>query len=240
MAEKKPNFPEDCIQWLIEAWWLTDEKPDLRRGRLIWAFLPHVDQEPRTLTPIGRVDPTDHQRAQFRIGPLRIGQAREAPRLPIAALPGVEGEVHTVHRAKRRPALVVGGIDAPEVDRARREGMARWQTAPTILVAPYYGVEGGAKRGGFNEEFIARVRRCEYPQFVWDRLPIGGGAASSILRLDHVQPVGRHYNSYELTPYRLSDEALAVLDEWISWLLTGELGEDGVLAGIREELLRLQ
>jgi len=40
-------------------------------------------------------------------------------------------------------------------------------------------------------------------------------------------------------PYRLSAEALAILDEQIAWLTTGELRGDGVIMMIREELLKL-
>lgn len=117
--------------------------------------------------------------------------------------------------------------------------MANWQTAPTILVAPYYGATGGSKRGGFNPEFLDRVRRGEYPQCMWDSLPLGGSTAESILRLDHIQPIGRHYNSYELTDYRLSDTAVEILDEWVGWVLTGTLDPQGALYMIREELANL-
>ena len=239
VGDRKPNYPDDCIQSIVQDWWLQDEKPTLCRGRLLWAFLPHVDQEPRTLTPIGRTSPTDHHHAQFRVEPLRIDETRKAPKLPIAGLPGVEGEVHTVHRSKVRPAVVVGGIDTPDVDAKLRQGMAKYQTSPTLLVAPYYGVEGGAKRGGFNPEFVARVRRSEYPQYIWDLLPIGDEASGSLLRLDHIQPIGKHYNAYRLSPFRLSNEALDVFDEWLAWLLTGELDPDGVITLIREELARI-
>ena len=61
--------------------------------------------------------------------------------------------------------------------------MSKYQTAQTVLVAPYYGITGGTKRGGFNPEFVDRVRRAEYPEYVWDRLPIGGSTDESLLML---------------------------------------------------------
>ena len=60
----------------------------------------------------------------------------------------------------------------------------------------------------------------------------------AILRLDQLQPIGRHGESFELTRFRLSMDALAILDEWMSWLLTGDLPTDGGLAAVRAEFLQ--
>jgi len=49
------------------------------------------------------------------------------------------------------------------------------------------------------------------------------GGEESILRLDHIQPIGKHHESIELTDYRLGEEALDIIDEWITWLITGKL-----------------
>jgi hypothetical protein len=67
---------------------------------------------------------------------------------------------------------------------------------------------------------------------MWDKLPIVG-SSESILRLDHVQPVGFHPNSFELLPYQLSDEAMEIIDTQLEWLLTGSLPAESVLADIR-------
>jgi hypothetical protein len=117
--------------------------------------------------------------------------------------------------------------------------MAKWQAAQTVLVAPYFGITGGATRGGFNQVFVERIQRAEYPEYVWDLLPIGGSPDGSVLMLKQLQPIGRHYNAYELTPFRLSADALAVMDDWVAWLLTGNLKPDGVLAMFREGVAAL-
>lgn len=199
--------------------------------------MPHVDQQPVTLIPVARSEPTEHQAATVRLEPLRVSAPRRAPQLPVAALPEFTGEVRTVYRAKVRPVVVLG-TGGPEVDQAFRRGAARWQTAPTLLVAPFYGVDSGSTRGGWREPFVERIRRCEYPQYVWDRLPLPG-ATESILRMDHIQPIGRHHDAYEWTPYRLSEDAISLLDEWLVWLFTDQIPTDGVLADIRAELLKL-
>lgn len=59
------------------------------------------------------------------------------------------------------------------------------------------------------------------------------------MRFDHIQPIGRHQNAFELTQYRLSDEALSVLDEWLVWIFRDQIPVDGVLADVRAEFLKL-
>ncbi|MDI7269862.1 MAG: hypothetical protein QME96_17870 [Myxococcota bacterium] len=229
-----PKYPDDSIPFLVAEWWRTDEDRGLGRGRLVRAFVPHVDQVPLELIPEGRDEPTDHTTARVRIAPLNVRRPASLPRLPVAALPQFPGERRVAYRGKIRPALVLstGGSDVPS---ALRVGGAPWQTSPTVLVAPYYGVERTEKRAGWNPAFVDRIRRAEYPQYAWDVLPVGD-VRESILRLDHLQPVGRHQNAFEWTAHRLSDEALAIIDEWLGWLLRGDLPDDGVLAFLRREL----
>jgi hypothetical protein len=153
----------------------------------------------------------------------------------VAALPAFEGEVNAVYRAKKRPALIIceGG---EEVAKQLTQGQPKWQTAQTLLVAPYYGVKEGEGRAGFKPEFVERVRQCEYSRFMWDELPIGGSTTESIMRLDHIQPIGQHHDSIEITNYRLSNEAIAILDEWLDWLITGEFDQDSMLLYFKENI----
>ncbi len=221
-------YPEDSLQYMLEPWWIEDKSFGFNRGRLMKAFLPHVDQVPKTITTIGRTEPTVHNKANYQIEPLRIKQPHRKPTLPVAAMPLYSNEVHTIYRAKKRPALIIseGG---ESVDRALTIGKPKWQTAPTVLVAPFYGADEGGQRAGFNPQFIKRVRRAMYPQFMWDKLPINGSTVESILRLDHIQPVGRHHDSIEILSYRLSDDALTALNDWIMWFIEGCIYKDCIL-----------
>ncbi len=229
-----PKCPDDSIHALIGEWWTTDEDRGLARGRLVRAFVPHVDQVPLEVIPEGRDEPTDHTTAKVRIAPLNVRRPSALPHLPVAVLPQFPGEHRVAYRGKIRPALVLstGGADVPS---ALRVGGAPWQTSATVLVAPYYGVERTDRRAGWSPQFVARIRRAEYPQYAWDLLPLGE-VRESILRLDHLQPVGRHQNAFDWTPHRLSKEALAIIDEWLGWLLRGELSDDCVLALFRREV----
>ncbi len=185
-----------------------------------------------------RTEATEHASANYRVEPLRTGSPPRDPRLPVAALPLESGDTRIVQRAKRRPVIVLS-MGGPEVPSSLRVGEARWQTSATILVAPYYGVDRDGTRGGWKQGFVDRIRRCEYPQYMWDQLPLGR-TKESILRLDHTQALGRHQNAYELTPYRLGEEALSLLDEWFSWLVTGSIASDSAVQILREELLTFE
>jgi hypothetical protein len=228
-------YPEDAIQYYVDPWWIQDEKPAICRGRLLWAFVPHVDTIPSILIPEGRSEPTDHTRALFRIETLQIGKSHTQPSLPVAALPHYPGEVRTVYRAKVRPVLVIG-TEGPSIPHTLRIGAAKSQSSPTLLVAPYYGAVRSKDRGGWKPEFVKRIRRCEYPQYVWDILSLTGKPEESILRLDHVQPMSTHYKAIELTKYRLSEDALKIIDEWLLWLLRGVIDKEGSLYFIRQSL----
>ena len=114
--------------------------------------------------------------------------------------------------------------------------MAGYQTSPTMIVAPFFGADADGSRGGYRPELVERIRHAEYPQFVWDQLPVPG-SRESILRLDQLQAVGRNPQSYEISRFVLSVEALGIIDDWVSWLLTGRLAETSALAAIREVLL---
>lgn len=228
------EYPEDSLQNYCSPWWVRAQDQQVRRGRLLWAFVPHVDQHPFVLIPEGRSEPTEHKSADYRFEPLR-GVLPPAAKLPVAGLPHYPGEVRVVLRAKKRPVLVLS-TGGSEVPKSLRIGAARYQTNPTLIAAPYYGADQGGSSGGWKPEFVARIRRCEYPQYLWDRLPLSG-RNESVLRLDHLQPVGRHGDSYELTDFELHEEALGLVDEYLSWLLLGGFPQDSIVSEIRRVLL---
>lgn len=238
-GEPTLTYPSDCVQSYIDdaSWWEKDDGKTLCRGRLVWVFAPHVDQIPMSLVPEGRTVATEHQTANFRIETLRIKDAARTTKLPVAALAHYPGESYTVYRSKKRPALVFSA-GGPDIPRELRSSLKpKWQTAPTMLVAPYYGTQAGS-RSGWYSEFVDRIRKAEYPQYMWDKLPLAGDT-DSILRFDHIQPIGRHHDSYELTEYVLKEDAIELVEEWLFWLMTGNLPDKSALLEIREVLIKL-
>ena len=208
----------------------------MRKGRLVRTVVAYPEMKPHRLIPEGRGDdPRDHSRALFRLDQFRMGDAYPVGgTLPVAALPVRPGEDLLVHRGKMRPCVVIstGGVI---VDAQLRAGSQRWQSNPAVLLAPYYGADADGTRVGWPAEFVDRIRHCEYPQYAWDRLPIGG-VQNSILRLDNLFVVGADPSNYELQPFGLLDEAIRVLDEQVQWLVTNNLPDDSLLASARQIL----
>jgi hypothetical protein len=228
-------YPDDSVQSWPTDWWVKDEKRTADRGRLVRTFVPYPEQKPHRLIPEARgTDPTDHSRALVKIEPFRLGEPAKGGGLPVPALPLHPGESYFVQRGKIRPAVILS-VGGSEVPKELRRGEPAYQSARTLLVAPFYGGDKDGMRAGWNPEFVTRIRHAEYPQYVWDKLPLPG-AEESILRLDHVFPVGEDPAGYELKEYRLGEDALALLDEWILWLFTGSLPEQSILADIRRGL----
>jgi len=231
-----PSYPEDSLQHYVDSWWESDGSKTLEKGRLIRGFVHHVDEQPRRLIPIGRAeDATEHSRALVQVEVFRKSTYKKTSGLPVAAFPLREGEEYFVFRGKvNRPMLILAAPGEGVPDELRR-GAARYQTAPTLLVAPYYGVDRSGKRGGWSPAFVDRIRHIEYPQYMWDALPTPG-AEESILRLDHVLAVGRSPEAYDITPHRLTEKARGILDEWLCWIFTGKLDDGGPISYLRTEL----
>ena len=74
---------------------------------------------------------------------------------------------------------------------------------------------------------------------MWEKLPLNNPPRESILKLDHIQPLGRHYKSFKLTDYVLCDDAQDVLNDWFMWLTRNEMPQDSYLYEIRESLLEI-
>jgi len=229
------TFPTDSIQYICDSWWEKCDKNKLTRGALIKAFVPHVDQIPNTLIPVGRKEAGEHSKAIIKISPLRINDSRPKETLPVAALSLHDDELWTAYRAKKRPCLVIG-TKQPHIDNALRRDMPKYLTSPTLIVAPYYGGDQDGNRAGYNSELADRIRHAEYPQFMLDYLPFPG-TEQSILRLDHIQPVGLHYHAYEHSGFSLSEEAVElILDDWLQWLFYGGLPENCLIIDYQKEI----
>lgn len=229
------DFPPDCVQSFVDPWWIPSSNGNPERGRLLWAFVPIVGLTPRTLIASRTGAAEKHENATFTLEPLRATQ-KPVTGLPVAALPAFAGEVNAVYRAKRRPVVVLGV--GPTIDPKTSGGGKGWQTDPMLVVAPYFGVPSDGSRGGWHPDFVRRIRHAEYPSYVYDRLP-PDFKTESILRLDQVQPIGRHHDSYARTDWKLSEDALRLVDEQFRWLTADVLDGEGMLDLVRSELPKL-
>lgn len=231
-----PSYPDDSVQRYVAPWWEKALEKTLTRGSLIRAFLPLVDHQQYVLVPTGRQTSDEHRTANFRVETLDVrNPPRGAEDLPVAALPNHPGSVRALYLAKRRPALVIATPGAG-VERRFRKGFPSYQTSKTMLVAPYYGADQDGTRAGWPPALVQRIRWGEYPQYLCDRLPLPG-SQESILRFDQVQPLGSDPTVFELTDYKLTEEALGVVDDWFTWHLYGGIPEESFLADVRKTLL---
>lgn len=133
---------------------------------------------------------------------------------------------------RKRKRTVKKVKSGPLIEKELTRDISKSRTVPTVLVAPSYGADVG-----YRKEFIERVKRCEYPQFIWDYLPIGGKERGSIIRLDHIQPVVRSTRSIESTRYCLSEKAMAFVMQWVDWLVSGRMDQDSSLCQTRDFLM---
>lgn len=230
------SFPEDSVQFLIEddeGWWVKNTENKLVRGALIWAFIYQIDQLPYTFVPVARAKAKEHDKAIVEVTELKIGEHLQRDQLPVAGMTTYKGECWVANKAKLRPCIVLSASSA-DVAKPLTRGKPNGSTAPTYLVAPFYGVDSGNGRAGYSEEFVKRVRHCEYPQFHWDMIPEAKSSKQSILRLDHLQPIGAHGKSYRLTDYMLGDAALNIIDDQYTWLTRGGLPKDSIILDYQE------
>lgn len=234
-----PTYPDNCPQYYFADWWIECDKNEFNSGQLLWAYVHHVDQVPMALLAKGRSEATLHNLADCEIVPINNDKIFQRSRLPVASLPCYNNELRTVYRAKLRPVLL---LVAPkqEVPPNLVKDKPKNLTRPTALVAPFYGRdEGTARRSGYSQAFLNRVKCCEYPRFVWEQLPIGN-SSESILRLDHLMPMSTHYIAYKPTGWKLSVEAYDLIIAWFEWYYTGYLpsSDTSYLPMIREELMK--
>ena len=218
------EYPGDCIQSLTTTWWEEDTSKVISRGSVVWTYVQFFSEVPFELVP-KRADSERHDTATLTARPLYAGGRRSNMEdLPVAALPRLAGaDCYIVNRAKRRPCLVLGGVNRKEVERQLTSGMAKSASHEFLMVAPYFSVKQEG-RSGYNPAFIERIMHAEYSRFFWEFLP-GDWGHESILRFDLMQPIGFHHQAFEHTGYRLSEDALRLTDEWLGWVLYDRDGD---------------
>ncbi len=230
------SFPDDSIQSMcVGDWWQPHDSLEILRGCLIWAYVAYPAQEPLVIEPTGRKSPREHGGAHVEIRRLKFSERQPFLDLPTAALSLDRNECWAGYRAKKRPCLVLGCQPfSTGLSKGREKQMAKHLRTSTILVAPYYGGDQDGSRGGFPSEFVQNIRHARCSQMFYDQLPLGSKISESILRFDHQQTIGSHRNSYELTGFQLSEEALGIVDEWLEWYTKGGFIDGGEIDGYQD------
>lgn len=137
-----------------------------------------------------------------------------------------DGEAFILATAKlHRPVVVLAaeGMDllaGPDVARAAR----------SLLCAPIYGGDQ------FSESMRKRVRAYEFPNLFYvpeSKLPI---FQEGFVRLDEIQAIRRDHLRRRRHA-RLSSDAMAALEEWLYYYLTGRIQTDSLIMLYRQEEL---
>ena len=205
-----------------------------RVGQFCWVPIVHLDVIPRLLD-VERADPTEHYATKFTIRPLGEKDFKKKLRLPIKMLSLRETEELLIHRAKKRPAIIIAAANTcfTDVDSLLKTlGKTHLQESNCLLLLPVYGIATEDHDGGFPAVMVARIKALLYQQFFYfprEKSPL---IFNSVGRLDRIQPILYHHNVFDLEPYALSPEALSVLLGMIRNLFGAE--EDDLLKTIKE------
>jgi hypothetical protein len=125
-------------------------------------------------------------------------------------------------KAKPRPVILIQPPDPAllAVKKGGYSGKVARHLCPVVLV---YSAEDDAGNSKFGADFVDRIRRLEYRQFMF--LPRGGPLGlDSVARLDEVQSIAE--NQLEPTRFALSPDLCAILRSQLSYFFTGLSGKE--------------
>jgi hypothetical protein len=143
---------------------------------------------------------------------------------PYSSPPLKTNEEFIALKAKVRPVILIQPPDPAllEVKTSGYSGKVVRHLCPVALV---YSAEDEAGNSKLPPDFLDRVRRLEYRQFLF--LPQGGPIlVDSIARLDEIQSVAE--NQLVATGYSLCDGVRDILRCQVSFFFTGLSGDDFV------------
>ncbi len=231
------KWPTDTLQASVEEhleveWWEDDPGSQVLPGSLVRAFSAR-SQIPDELVVEDRMVVDQHDSFRATVKAFNLKQkGGEGIKTPVAGLPSLDpGERRIVVSGKARPSLVLGLGQAIPYELVK--GYPKHQRHPGILVAPYFGALPHGNSSGWPPALVERIRRCEFPQFVWDKLPHEQALPESLLRLDHCHTVYSHHQTIEKLGFRLTDEALLIIHDYFCWLLQGSLPPDSLIQLLR-------
>lgn len=221
-------FIDDLVAPYYEVLGLGYHKAPVR-GQIGWVPILYTHEHREIWRPQS-TDQTGTIATSFII--TTAGQDAHRRTTPLSSPRLTTREEFPVVRAKIRPVIVLT-LPMPEISGPPGKREDRINRG-LCLVAPLYSVlDPVTDVPKYGEEFVKRVRKLEYEQFSYAPESVKARIRSSIVRLDAIQAV--YHANLELTPIRLSSEALSILQGQIECYLAG--GADTVFHDAREMLL---
>jgi hypothetical protein len=185
-------------------------------GQVFWthAYYPHENLE-LWRPVIDPNDPTKTIATNFRI----VAAGRDAFKRTIPLhVPKLEtNEEFLVIRAKRRPVVLIQPEAPVAVDNRGYRGKIQRRRC---LVAQIYGLaDTRTNNPEFSPSFVDRVRKMEFPQFLFLPQKAGLFDVDSLLRLDELQSVFTPH--LEPSQFALSDSVTSILSGQWKFLVAG-------------------
>ena len=199
------------------------------RGQLFWTHILYHQEDLKFWRP-KNYDETKTYASEFVISSSTKDAFNRqsplyAPKLEI-------NEEFPVIIAKRRPVILISPVPKRiEVSEIRGGGRINLNLC---LVVPLYGVEDVDGKAKYTTEFIARIRKLEFPHLSFIPESRLKGLKNSICRIDRMQAC--YPNQIEAIDIKLSNEVLGVLKGQIEFLLTERY--DDYYQLYREECLK--
>ena len=209
------SSPESAFD-LIEGYFRV-VPPDLKDqhspGRICWAPSLYLVEVLTTLR-VEYAKPGDETNVLLKLIP-----AGQNPNLfnhpPVLHPPIHTDEEFIPVKTKRRPVIIVSRTHS-DIPRALRRGA---DFPPSFLIAPLYTL--GEER--YHPEFVERIKAFEYHQFFYLPQNDEHGIREAFVRFDRIQSVARR--NLELTDTMLTQNALDVLHDWLTYHTTGNLDD---------------
>lgn len=212
----------------------TEFRKSPRLGQFCWVPIVHLDGIPRLLD-VERANPTEHYATKFQIRNMGENDFKKKTRLPIKMLSLRETEELVIHKAKKRPAIILSLANTCFDDVGRvllSLGRSHLQESNCLFLLPLYGIETEDHEGGFPSVMVSRIKALLYQQFFYfprEKSPL---RMDCVGRLDRIQPLLYHHSVFDLKPYALSLETLSLLLASIRILFGAE--EDELLKTLKE------
>jgi hypothetical protein len=220
------TFLDDLISPFIVANAPSDQK-QFACGQIFWApvYYPHQ------LLEIWRPETVHQQLHTATNFNIKTGLSDCFAKALPYSFPRLEtNEEFIALRAKKRPVILIQPPDH-SLTTVKIPSSGIKLARHLCVVAPAFSLVDAAGYTKVADEFIARVRQLEYPQFQF--LPKGGPLSlDSLIRLDEAQSVA--IQNLEHTGYSLAEDALSVFRSQVSFFLSGF--DSGDFAGWRKLL----
>jgi hypothetical protein len=215
----------------FDSFFVEVTKGSFYPGQLFWTHVCYdITEDLQVWRPVLQ-DDSETIASQFQIKSVSIKEAFNR-NIPLYAPKLETDEEFLVVRAKKRPVVLLSeplpGIKADPVRRGDKVNRN------ICFVAPLYSIVDQHEKPKYSQNFVNRVRKLEFPHFLFIPANKRFAIRDSILRLDSLRPVFKsHLDPIDL---RLSDDIMKVLRGQIQFVLTGKSETD--YHDVRELLLQ--